>query len=201
MGAGKRAGFTLVELLVVAAIAAVLAGLLLPVLSRARESARRAVCMNNLKQLGMAAGMRAMDYGFHPSGLYRANTIMDGSGAYVGIGVFHSHLKSPDTYGCPSSSHAPPDRVRAALESGGPAASAYIYRPEMDPGTPAAGATAFLMDYNLADGNRLNHRGTFVNILFSDGHVAGAPDSAGRLTVAVELEPEFERVFSEADRR
>lgn len=58
----NRDAFTLIELLVVIAVIAILAAILFPVFSRARESARKASCQSNLKQLASAALMYAQDY-------------------------------------------------------------------------------------------------------------------------------------------
>jgi prepilin-type N-terminal cleavage/methylation domain-containing protein/prepilin-type processing-associated H-X9-DG protein len=65
-----RAGFTLIELLVVIAIIAILAAILFPVFARAREQARRSVCVSNMKQIGLAVGMYLQDYDgtFMPGG-------------------------------------------------------------------------------------------------------------------------------------
>jgi prepilin-type N-terminal cleavage/methylation domain-containing protein/prepilin-type processing-associated H-X9-DG protein len=60
-----KSGFTLIELLVVIAIISILAAILFPVFARARENARRASCMSNIKQISLGIMMYVQDYDEH----------------------------------------------------------------------------------------------------------------------------------------
>ncbi len=99
-----KRGFTLIELLVVIAIIAILAAILFPVFARAREKARQASCLNNVKQMGLAAAMYLQDYDERPVPAYIRHGSNAGYSLWYGTdGLLGPYSNNRQLYHCPSS--------------------------------------------------------------------------------------------------
>lgn len=111
---GLRRGFSLIELLIILAIITILAGFLFPVLAKARESARGAVCISNFKQVGAATMLYLADYNdqFTPVNQQLVD-VPNSRNDRTWVQLLLPYSRNFNSFFCPSA-----DRSEPAVESG-----------------------------------------------------------------------------------
>lgn len=176
-----RRAFTLVELLVVVGIIAALIGILLPVLSRVREHAKRTNCLSNLRQLGQGMIMYA---GENRDRLPNGNPVAtsndyDGTNRVL-VNLSAMYLKNAGVFHCPSSDKAVPWRIDTADQSLPNSARvnydfySVYWLPEYGPLlTRLRGQAPLAWDHDGGAGKPepdQNHGIIGGNVVFADGH-------------------------------
>jgi prepilin-type N-terminal cleavage/methylation domain-containing protein/prepilin-type processing-associated H-X9-DG protein len=192
-GRFRTTAFTLIELLVVIAIIAILASMLLPSLSAAKEKGKQSTCAGNLKQIGLAWHLYVDDW----DGFSTPYIGVSGVGSTYWSNLVRAYAQSEDLYSCPTRPCSTTNNSYSCNETVGTFATLVKIAAFKDPtGTmlvtdATLGAIGFAYRYAWAgirpDYNRVDFRHASAatdalgvtnqlgvsNILFPDGHVAG----------------------------
>ncbi len=172
----RSKGFTLIELLIVIGIIGLLAGILLPVLSRAKESARRTQCASNVRQIGMGLIMYANEnVEIFPQDI---TTVVERPAMRSLNLLFNTYVSDKKIFKCPSDvtvtnvTNAGMS-LSAANDSFGQAECSYGYdytHTQVDDAGVAL-ASDRPPAHPSAIANSPNHKGRGQNVVYIDGHV------------------------------